>query len=74
MHELVVYFDKQIDMLKPFAEKDPSMKALIELTKKHQAKAIDLMETEMVALRHAWNDLMFDSFINYVRYFYQDRK
>jgi hypothetical protein len=47
---------------------------LIEITKKHRDKAVELMETEIVALRHSWNDLMFDAFPNYMRYFYQERK
>lgn len=74
MHELVNYFDTQLEMLEPFAKKDKSVRALIELTQKHREKAVELMETEIVALRHAWSDLMFDSFLNYMRYFYQERK
>jgi hypothetical protein len=74
MHEFVSYFDNQLEMLEPFAKKDSSISPLIEITKKHRDKAVELMETEIVALRHSWNDLMFDSFLNYMRYFYQERK
>ena len=73
MHELVDYFDKQLALLEPFAKKDKTILPLIEMTKKHQAKAIELMETEIVAMRHAWNDLMFDAFPNYMRYFYHPK-
>lgn len=71
MHEMVDYFDKQLTLLEPLAKKDKTILPLIEMTKKHQAKAIELLDTEMVAMRHAWNDCMFDAFPNYMRYFYQ---